>query len=172
MRPACDGEALKGRRLCYWHFGDGLPIERQVHAAERRLARVPEHERRQRVPAEQWPAGTRWCSGCQDFAPLWYCRGSRCRACASRAVHRAAVAKTYGLGDGDYEALYRAQSGRCAICWARPRSKRLAVDHDHKTGAVRGLLCSRCNHDLLGAAHDDVAILRRAVAYLEAAGQA
>ena len=43
----------------------------------------------------------------------------------------------------------------------------LALDHDHKTGAVRGYLCQRCNHDLLGAAYDNVDILRAAVRYLE-----
>lgn len=68
------------------------------------------------------------------------------------------VAKTYGLAAGDYERLLVAQGGRCAICRARPKSKRLAVDHDHKTGAVRGLLCSRCNHDLMGSAWDSMAM--------------
>ena len=44
---------------------------------------------------------------------------------------------------------------------------RLAVDHDHTTNAVRGLLCSKCNHELLGAAHDSLELLERAVAYLK-----
>lgn len=68
------------------------------------------------------------------------------------------IAKTYGLGGDDYDGLLERQGGRCAICRARPRSKRLAVDHNHATGAVRGLLCSRCNHDLMGAAWDSLAI--------------
>ena len=76
--------------------------------------------------------------------------------------------KTFGITAERYAELLRLQGGRCAICRARPRSKRLAVDHDHQTGAVRGLCCKRCNHDLLGAAHDDVELLRRAIAYLEA----
>lgn len=68
------------------------------------------------------------------------------------------VAKTYGLELSEYEALLKLQGGKCAICRARPISKRLAVDHDHKSGAVRGLLCGRCNHDLMGNAWDSLAI--------------
>lgn len=92
-----------------------------------------------------------------------------CRLCARAAAHRSKVKGTYGLADGEYEAMLARQYGRCAICNLRPRSKRLAVDHDHRTGRVRGLLCGSCNRRLLGAAHDDPAILRRALAYLEGA---
>lgn len=68
------------------------------------------------------------------------------------------IAKTYGLTPSEYEELLELQGGKCAICRGRPVSKRLAVDHDHTTEAVRGLLCSRCNHDLMGASWDSGAI--------------
>lgn len=42
----------------------------------------------------------------------------------------------------------------------------MAVEHDHRTGVVRGLCCKRCNHDLLGAAHDSLALLSAAWHYL------
>lgn len=64
-----------------------------------------------------------------------------------------------------------AQDGRCAICreeetaTARGRVRSLAVDHDHETGAVRGLLCSRCN-TALGLFRDNPALLLEAIAYL------
>lgn len=170
MKTGCTGESLKGKRRCYWHFGDSLTIERQVAAADRRLARTPVEQRRSRVPASEWPAGTRFCAGCQDFPPLWYCRGSRCRACASRAQHEAMVLKTYGLQEGEYRKLYAAQHGRCYICRRRPQGVRLAVDHDHQTGEVRGLLCAGSEHGCnkgLGFFNDDLELLRRAVAYLE-----
>lgn len=80
--------------------------------------------------------------------------------------------KKYGITMDDYERMLIQQNGICAICGqgetALGRSgevKPLAVDHDHKTGAVRGLLCHRCN-SVLGNAQDDPARLEAAAAYL------
>lgn len=80
--------------------------------------------------------------------------------------HERNVQKVYGLSEGDYEALYLFQGGRCYICArATGATRRLAVDHDHATGAVRGLLCRPCN-SMLGHARDSSAFFRRALAYL------
>src|SRR6185369_8650939 len=76
----------------------------------------------------------------------------------------------FGMSWDDYEMLLACQDGRCAICGGRPRRSLLAIDHDHKSGEIRGLLCSRCNHKLLGAANDDPARLRKAADYLEQFG--
>lgn len=57
----------------------------------------------------------------------------------------------YGISTTDYDALLAQQGGVCAICGAdKPSPKRFhfAVDHDHLTGRVRGLLCIRCNSHL------------------------
>lgn len=129
---------------------------------------VPPEMRLARVPARLWPAGQRWCAGCQSFIDLADAQGSRCRACNSAATHAARIEKTYGLTSAQYDALLELQGGKCAICRAKPVSKRLAVDHDHKTGEVRGLLCSRCNHDLMGAAWDSLAMAHALVGYIEA----
>lgn len=106
------------------------------------------------------PAGTSWCAACQSFRDLADFRkgATTCRPCASSKAHAASVAKTYRLKLDEYETLLKLQGGKCAICRARPISKRLAVDHDHKSGDVRGLLCGRCNHDLMGNAWDSLAI--------------
>ena len=61
--------------------------------------------------------------------------------------------------------------GGCAICGARQglggrNDRRLAVDHNHTTGKVRGLLCDSCNHGL-GKFKDDKRLLKIAIAYLE-----
>jgi len=83
------------------------------------------------------------------------------------ASHRSAVEKKYLWPAGvTYESLLALQGGRCGICRQVPRSRRLAVDHDHESGWVRGLLCISCNHELLAAARESVEILRNAVYYL------
>ena len=114
------------------------------------------------------PAGTSFCAGCQSFRDVedFGKNATECRACSSAKAHGAMIAKTYGLTPDEYDALLKLQGGKCAICRARPVSKRLAVDHDHGDGEVRGLLCSTCNHDVLGGVHDDAAIAWRAYLYL------
>lgn len=71
--------------------------------------------------------------------------------------------RRYGLGADDVDAMVAAQDGLCAICRKRPPGH---VDHDHKTGRVRGVLCSECNQEL-GNFRDDTAALRAAINYLE-----
>ena len=68
----------------------------------------------------------------------------------------------YGITLEDYNAMYERQGGRCAICGA---GGKLVVDHDHKTGKVRELLCHLCNA-MIGCAREDRAILTAAIAYL------
>jgi hypothetical protein len=74
----------------------------------------------------------------------------------------------YGLSMSDYRAMSAQQDGRCAICRAKPVSRKLGVDHDDRTGLIRGLLCSLCN---LGLGYFDHSRerLRTAMGYLEAA---
>lgn len=76
------------------------------------------------------------------------------------------LVRKYGITIEKYEEMLEAQGGRCAICLCRPRTRNLAVDHDHFTGQLRGLLCGRCNHGLLQFAQEDITILKRAVEYL------
>lgn len=70
-----------------------------------------------------------------------------------------------GLSPADYQAMLDEQGGVCAICGDPPGVQALAVDHDHATGYVRGLLCTNCNH-LLGKAKDNRTVLEAAIAYL------
>lgn len=146
------------------------PIGDQVAASRRRLAMVPLELRVKRTKAvmAEAPAGTAFCAACQSFRDLIdFGKGATtCRACSSAKSHAAMIEKTYGLTAEGYDALLELQGGRCAICRNRPGKKRFAVDHDHTTGAVRGLLCSTDNHDLLGAGYDSVAKLGAAVHYL------
>lgn len=65
-----------------------------------------------------------------------------------------------------YDALLSAQEGHCALCASRPGTRRLHVDHNHKTMTVRGLLCHRCNRALPSFVTSEW--LRKAADYLDA----
>lgn len=69
----------------------------------------------------------------------------------------------------DYEALLNKQKGACAICREAFASKP-QIDHDHSTGAVRGLLCTKCN-TALGKFKDSRAVLSNAIEYLKEYGK-
>lgn len=66
----------------------------------------------------------------------------------SKSRRKPTRAKKLGVTDEGYEALLEAQGGGCAICGNTPKTRRLSVDHNHRTGRVRGLLCYRCNRAL------------------------
>ena len=68
----------------------------------------------------------------------------------------------YGITEKDFDDMYSAQKGRCAIC---NEKKPLVVDHDHDTGEVRGLLCNTCNSGM-GKLMDNMLLLARALKYL------
>ena len=105
-------------------------------------------------------------------------RRGYCKACSTkreraryandpdRAYHNR-LQRVFGLTLTEYdERLYR-QGGVCLICQTTcVTGKRLAVDHDHDTGRVRGLLCTRCNQGI-GLFLDNPLLLRSAATYLE-----
>jgi len=88
--------------------------------------------------------------------------------------HKNSILKRkYGITLKEYEQIFKAQNGVCAVC-GNPENqidkrygtkKRLAVDHDHKTEKVRGLLCMNCNC-LLGKIQDNPTLLRSVINYL------
>lgn len=77
--------------------------------------------------------------------------------------------KTYGITLEEHNRMSQEQGGRCAICGTdQPGGKAGAyfvVDHNHETGAVRGLLCNRCNR-AIGMFGEDPSVLDSAIAYL------
>jgi hypothetical protein len=78
--------------------------------------------------------------------------------------------KNYGITLEEYFRLNAAQDGKCKICGKRNVCGRdLAVDHNHKTGKVRSLLCNRCNVGLENF-DESIALLQTAIAYLEEHG--
>lgn len=82
--------------------------------------------------------------------------------------------RTYGITLIEYEARLKAQGDCCKICKsieARAKHGTFVVDHNHKTGKVRGILCNSCN-SMLGNAQDDPLHLKLGAAYLEDEGHA
>jgi len=78
----------------------------------------------------------------------------------------------FGMTLKDFDQMIETQNGVCAICGEPEKTKsvlgvvrRLAVDHDHKTGKIRALLCDRCNR-LIGMSEENIAILNKAIRYL------
>lgn len=78
--------------------------------------------------------------------------------------------REYGLSVAQYNSMLIAQGSACAICRLPDRhGRRLAVDHDHRTNKVRGLLCGDCNW-ALGLFEDDPKRVRAALRYLKRRG--
>lgn len=100
--------------------------------------------------------------------------GPRCATChravreaRKEAAWAAGILKRYGITPEQYWALYEAQGGSCYICRrATGKVRRLAVDHDHATGWVRGLLCKPCN-SILAHLRDDTLAAYRVFSYLQ-----
>jgi hypothetical protein len=142
--------------------------------------RTSERERR---ASEVLAANEKACARCERLLPLTefdpHPKGvaglaSECRSCSKERRRRPEVRRVrresklraqYGLTAERYESLLEAQGGGCAICGEAPRGRHLAVDHDHETGVIRGLLCTRCNRGI-GVFCDDPVLLGAASLYL------
>lgn len=101
-----------------------------------------------------------------EYARKW-------RANNPKAVINADLKKLYGSTIKQYEEMLNEQNGVCEICGGKEkvvhpktqRPRRLAVDHCHKTGKVRGLLCTNCNA-IIGHANDSIELLQKAIQYI------
>src|ERR1017187_7428681 len=90
----------------------------------------------------------------------------------ARVVRRANLKSKFGITETDYDEMLEQQDGVCAACGKEETHRNqygvcsLAVDHDHETGVVRGLLCGRCNRalGLFGASPERVGAL---LSYIE-----
>ncbi|WNM36673.1 endonuclease VII domain-containing protein [Streptomyces sp. Li-HN-5-11] len=115
------------------------------------------------------PPGRKRCQGCGEVKPHseWHREGdglaSRCTACRAVKGPAAHLWRKYGMTEDERDELIAAQGGVCCICLSAPATH---VDHCHKTGRVRGVLCFNCNSGL-GLLRDDPAAMSRAADYLE-----
>ena len=113
-------------------------------------------------------------------------KGYLCKVCASERAKKwylnnpekyffNQIKAKYGISKEKYLNLIEIQNNKCAICfkeesslnnWKQGEVRRLAIDHCHSTGKVRGLLCTRCNITL-GAVEDNVQTLKNMATYSE-----
>lgn len=132
-------------------------LERR-RAADRAYKARPEvkEKRRQREESDSYRAAA--------------CERSRVRRLSKPDAERDAKLRArYGITLDEYTQMLEEQGGVCAACQEPPLpNRRLSVDHDHSTGAVRGLLCHHCN-SALGHLRDDMARIKRLGDYLRKA---
>ena len=74
--------------------------------------------------------------------------------------------RKYGLSAEEQLQMLRNQGNRCLLCQTPQTLRNIHIDHDHKTGKVRGLLCSSCNHYLHAVEELGMAWVKRATQYL------
>ncbi len=79
--------------------------------------------------------------------------------------------KRHGMTEAQFFTMWYAQEGRCVICRKNlvmqgTSQTSAVIDHNHKTGEIRGILCSGCNRGL-GYLNDDPTVLKRAMEYLK-----
>lgn len=92
---------------------------------------------------------------------------SYCQPCYRELKNRSKLKSLYGITPEEKLEMYVSQSGKCKICHSpiKKEGKHTHIDHNHKTGRVRGLLCSNCNTGL-GKFKDKVSNLQSAIEYL------
>ncbi|MEW2811425.1 endonuclease VII domain-containing protein [Streptomyces massasporeus] len=154
---------------------DGL----QVHCRECVAKYSAAHYRRRREamgkPVRdrvEVPAGHKLCRTCGEIKPHseWHRNATasdglstRCKACRAVQGRQGHLKRQYGITEAERDGLIASQGGVCCICLsALPEH----VDHCHKTGRVRGVLCFSCNA-ALGQFKDRPDAIRRAAAYVE-----
>ena len=113
------------------------------------------------------------CSTCGEDRPEMFYpsakRSSWCKVCQREAVRDGRYRKL-GVTRDEYLSILHGQLGACEICGAKEQPVKngvrgLHLDHDHKTGTRRGILCSNCNQ-VLGRFKDDVGLFNAAIAYI------
>ena len=86
-----------------------------------------------------------------------------------RQTKNMALQRLFGISIEKFDKMLKEQNYVCAICFQKEtnlKRENLSVDHCHKTGKVRGLLCSNCNHGI-GMLKDNIGILENAIKYLK-----
>lgn len=103
------------------------------------------------------------CKGCHNVLAKEKNRKPEVTQARKDAWRKYSRFKLYGITKDDYDRMYEECGGHCPIC--KKYYELLHIDHCHKDGHVRGLLCNSCNTGL-GKFNDDIELLERAIAQL------
>lgn len=105
-----------------------------------------------------------YCKVCQNLRSTSYARENKDKIPTTGY----SLKRRYGITSEDYARMLAEQEHRCAICGIDQckTGRNFAVDHCHKTGKIRGLLCANCNVGI-GGLQDSIAVVSLALAYLE-----
>lgn len=114
-------------------------------------------------PDAEFPKNSQQRDGRDSYCKL--CKLAKVNQETLKAGQERARLKKFGLTAEEHSALLASQNGCCAICKRPENGKKLAIDHCHKSGKVRSLLCQQCNVGL-GAFGDDPRILVNAAKYI------
>jgi hypothetical protein len=108
------------------------------------------------------------CDTCKEYLPLEQFYNNNYKPDGLSSTCKACSRENYDRKKQHYKGLYTMQEGLCAICemTTEENGKDFAVDHCHKTGKVRALLCNSCNTGI-GTFRDSPYLLNKAIEYLD-----
>lgn len=172
-------ESRYNARSVVWAIMHGyFPVQREIRCVDGDLYNLRASN------FHRTPDGFQVCPTCKTEKPLSEFSVDKyrkhrqasyyCKPCVKERVRdanikhgRRTTLRKYGITPDQYKAMSEAQNHKCAICQKPETTKHLAVDHCHKTGKVRGLLCQVCNTSI-GKFRDSIELLTSAIAYLNA----
>ena len=159
------GKTESAVRACLKRHGEPLRTTGgKLYAAEAGKVRVCGGPCKRKLPLEAFVRDRYYRGG----------RGYKCYECHNTYTNGRRIIQSYGISLPEFTEMLARQGGGCAICGRKVdnhkngKKRRMCVDHDHETGLMRGILCTRCNTGI-GMFANDEKLLRRAIKYLQKA---
>lgn len=160
----------KVRYYLFDYFSCGKEMKKTAYYAKRSLGYCKNCSRKQKRK-ERIVSGDKKCRLCLEIKPIinFSIRNTgihrnECKTCwRDKNLYN-----SFKITLSQYKELSNNQNNTCAICFSEfsPNGQNLSVDHCHKTGIIRGLLCSECNFGL-GKFKDNIELLNNAIKYLK-----
>jgi hypothetical protein len=152
-------DGRRGKCIECWLKENGRTPEQNKEYRAKNLDRIRAYDRERAAP--EWKKKEK-----AVYDRVW-------RRLTAKELKNNTLKRTFGITLDQYNSMLEQQRGLCAICFHPEKcksisggQKALSVDHCHKSGIVRGLLCDRCNRGM-GLLRDDPSVLKNAINYLE-----